>query len=288
MKGHMTLQNNHEAIDKYLREISRLPLITPRQEIELSAKIKAGSEDARNLMITSNLRLVVTIARSYTNLGLPLLDLISEGNIGLVKAVERFDPSKGAKLSSYAVWWIRQAIKRALDDQSRLIRVPVHHRDKLTKMHQIALHMTQVLGREPTDEELSEEIGIDADKVAKLNTVSVPPASLDARISDEDVTEFGESIADEAARTPFEALRDQDLQGKLGDLLKVLNDRERKIVRQRFGLEGAKRQTLEDVGVSFGVTRERVRQLEKAALVKMRRALEDSETPSDFPLPMAA
>jgi RNA polymerase primary sigma factor len=284
----MTLQNNREAIDRYLREIGQLPLLTPKQEIELAAKIKAGNERARDLMIISNLRLVVTIARNYTNLGLPLPDLISEGNIGLVKAVERFDPAKGAKLSSYAVWWIRQAIKRALDDQSRLIRLPVHHRDKLMKMHQIALSMTQVLGREPTDQELSEEIGIDADKVAKLNTASVPPASLDARISDEDVTEFGESIADETARTPFETLRDQDLEGKLGKLLKVLNERERKIVRQHFGLEGAKRQTLEEIGAIFGVTRERVRQLEKAALLKMRRALEDSETPTDFPLPIAA
>ncbi|HKP02723.1 MAG TPA: RNA polymerase sigma factor RpoD/SigA [Chthoniobacterales bacterium] len=284
----MTLHNNREAIDKYLREIGHLPLLTPKQEIELAGKIKAGNHGARDRMITSNLRLVVTIARSYTNFGLPLADLISEGNIGLVKAVERFDPSKGAKLSSYAVWWIRQAIKRALDDQSRLIRLPVHHRDKLTKMHQITLQMTQVLGREPTDEELSEEIGIDPDKVAKLNTVSVPPASLDARISDDDVTEFGESIADETARTPFETLRDQDLQGKLGGLLKVLNERERKIVRQRFGLGGEKRQTLEDVGVTLGVTRERVRQLEKAALLKMRSALEKSEAPADFPLPMAA
>jgi RNA polymerase primary sigma factor len=284
----MTLQNSREAIDKYLREIGQLPLLTPKEEIELAAKIKAGNRGARDRMITSNLRLVVTIARSYTNLGLPLPDLISEGNIGLVKAVERFDPAKGAKLSSYAVWWIRQAIKRALDDQSRLIRLPVHHRDKLTKMHQITLNMTQVLGREPTDEELSEEIGIDPDKVAKLNTASVPPASLDARISDEDMTEFGESIADETARTPFETLRDQDLQGKLGGLLKVLNEREKKIVRQRFGLGGMKRQTLEDVGVTLGVTRERVRQLERAALLKMRRAFEESEAPADFPLPMAA
>lgn len=284
----MTLQNNREAIDKYLRDIARLPLLTPKQEIELAAKIKGGNERARNRMITSNLRLVVTIARSYTNLGLPLLDLISEGNIGLVKAVERFDPSRGAKLSSYAVWWIRQAIKRALDDQSRLIRLPVHHRDKLTKMHQIALNMTQTLGREPTDEELSEEIGIDPAKVARLNTASVPPASLDARISDDDVTEFGESIADETARSPFETLRDQDLQGKLGDLLKVLNERETQIVRQRFGLGGEKPHTLEDVGVILGVTRERVRQLEKAALLKMRNALEKSEAPAEFPLPMAA
>ena len=283
----MTLQNNRTAIDKYLREIGRTPLLTRQQEVELATRIKRGDEAARTLMITSNLRLVVTIARSYTNLGLPLLDLISEGNMGLVKAVERFDPSKGAKLSSYATWWIRQAIKRALDNQSRMIRVPMHHRDKLLKMRRVASQMSQELGREPTDDELAEEIGIAADKVSKLNAESVVPASLDAQIGDEDLTEFGESVADEKARSPFEALRDQDLREKVGDLFDVLNEREKKIVRERFGFDGGRRKTLEEIGADFGVTRERVRQLQGAAIAKLRHALRESETPS-IALPMAA
>jgi RNA polymerase primary sigma factor len=288
MKDDMTLQNNSGAIGKYMREIGSIPLLTPKQEIELAERIKQGDEDARTLMITSNLRLVVTVARSYTNLGLPLLDLISEGNIGLVKAVERFDPAKGAKLSSYAVWWIRQAIKRALDNQSRMIRLPVHHRDKQARVRRVALRLSQELGREPTDEEVGEEIGIDADKVSTINASSIVPASLDAPISDEDITEFGESVADEEAHTPFESLRDQDLREKMGDLFAVLNERERKIVRARFGLEGGRRQTLEEIGASFGVTRERIRQLQATALSKMRQALSKSETPAHFPLPLAA
>jgi RNA polymerase primary sigma factor len=288
MKGHMTLQNDRGAIDKYLREIGRIPLLTAKQEIELAKKVKQGDDDARTLMITSNLRLVVTVARSYENLGLPLLDLISEGNIGLVKAVERFELGKGAKLSSYAAWWIRQAIKRALDNQSRTIRVPVHQRDKQLKVRRLASRLSQELGREPTDEELAEEIGIDAHKLAQLNHESLAPASLDAQIGDEDLTEFGESVADEEAHTPFEALRDQDLAEKVSGLLAVLTERERKIVRARFGFDGDQRKTLGEIGASFGVTRERIRQLQIAAISKLRRALEKSETPVEFPLPLAA
>lgn len=284
----MSLRNDREAIYRYLREIGQLPLLTREQEVELAAKRKAGDENAREVMITSNLRLVVTIARNYINLGLPLLDLISEGNIGLVKAVERFDPLKGAKLSSYAAWWIRQAIKRALDNQSRLIRLPVHHRQKLMKMHRVASLMSEDLGREPTDDELGEELGLNGEKVSKLSAVAGTPASLDAPIDDDGVTELGESVADETAQTPFETLRDQDLHGKLGDLLHILSEREKRIVREHFGLEGGKRQTLEEIGASFGITRERIRQIESAALKKLRRAFDKSEMPAAFPLPMAA
>jgi RNA polymerase primary sigma factor len=239
-------------------------------------------------MITANLRLVVTIARSYINLGLPLLDLISEGNIGLVKAVARFDPAKGSKLSSYATWWIKQSIKRALDNQSRMIRLPVHHRDKLFKIRRVASQMSEELGREPTEDELAEEVGIDADKISQWNAVSVAPASLDAQIGEEDLTELGESVADEKARTPFEELRDQDLCDKVGDLFDVLTEREKKIVRERFGFEGGRRKTLEEIGATFGLTRERIRQVQGAAISKLRRALQQSETPVEIALPMAA
>ena len=181
------------------------------QEIELAAKIKKGDKEARALMIRSNLRLVVKIAHDYANLGLPLLDLISEGNIGLMKAVERFDPAKGGKLSTYAAWWIKQSIKRALANQSKTIRLPVHLVDKISKMRRVSLQMSEELGREPTDDELGEEIGIAAGKVSQLKTVSIRPASLDAPISDDDSTEFGEIVGDEEAQTPFELLRDKNL-----------------------------------------------------------------------------
>src|SRR6476646_5385441 len=186
------MNESDAGLNRYLREVGRFPLLTPQQEIELAAKIKKGDAKARERMINSNLRLVVTIAHDYANLGLPLLDLISEGNIGLTKAVERFEPGKGAKLSTYAMWWIKQAIKRALANQSKTSRLPVHLGDKLAKMRRVSLQMSDELGREPTDDELAEEIGISSRKVSQLKTVSIRPASLDAPISDDDSTEFGE------------------------------------------------------------------------------------------------
>src|SRR6266853_600118 len=244
----MTAENNDTAMKVYLREIGRTPLLTPPQEIELAGKIKEGDRKARALMISSNLRLVVTIAQDYANLGLPLLDVISEGNIGLMTAVDRFEPSKGAKLSTYAAWWIRQSIKRALSNQSKTIRLPVHLGDKIAKMHRVAFQMSQELGRDPTDDELAEETGIASGKVSQLKTVSIRPASLDAPISDDDLTEFGETVADEEARTPFELLRDKDLHNEVGGLLDVLDDREKKIIFQRFGFGGGERKTLQEVG----------------------------------------
>jgi len=262
------------GLNRYLREIGRIPLLTLEQEIELAAKIKKGDAAARERMINSNLRLVVTIAHDYANLGLPLLDLISEGNIGLTKAVERFDPAKGAKLSTYAMWWIKQSIKRALANQGKTIRLPVHLVDKIAKVRRVSLQMSDELGREPTDDELGEEIGIAAEKVAVLKSLGIRPASLDAPIGDDDdSTEFGEVIGDEEAQTPFELLRDEDLRNEMEGLLEALNDRERKIISQRFGLEGGKPKTLEDVSKDFGVTRERIRQLQNVALAKLRRAL---------------
>src|SRR5207249_8408329 len=261
------------GLKRYLQEIGQFSLLTPQQEIELAGKIKKGDAAARERMINANLRLVVTIARDYANFGLPLLDLISEGNIGLTKAVERFDPTKGAKLSTYAMWWIKQSIKRALANQSKTIRIPVHLVDKVAKVRRVSLQMSDELGREPTDEELGEEIGIDSEKVARLKSVGIRPASLDAPITDDDSTEFAEVIGDDEAQTPFELLRDKNLLGEVDGLLEVLDPRERKIISQRFGLDGGEPKTLEDVGKDFGVTRERIRQLQNIALAKLRRAL---------------
>jgi len=265
----MAVDDTESGIKIYLREIGQIALLTPEQEIELAARIKKGDKEARAMMIRANLRLVVKIAHDYNNLGLPLLDLISEGNIGLMKAVERFDPAKGGKLSTYAAWWIKQSIKRALANQSKTIRLPVHLVDKISKMRRVALQMSEELGREPTDDELAEEVGMASAKVSQLKTVSIRPASLDAPISDDDTTEFGEIVGDEEALTPFEQLRDQNLRDEVADLISVLDER-------------GKPKTLEEVGRKFGVTRERIRQLQNIALMKLRRALQKKEKPSDF------
>jgi RNA polymerase primary sigma factor len=273
----MAGENYDTGIKIYLREIGQIPLLTPLEEIDLAARIKKGDRAARRLMIEANLRLVVKIAQEYANLGLPLLDLVSEGNIGLMKAVERFDPAKGGKLSTYASWWIKQSIKRALANQSKTIRLPVHLVDKISKMRWVSLRMTEELGREPADDELAEEIGISSRVVSQLKTVSIRPASLNAPIGDDDSTEFGETVADEDAPTPFELLRGKNLRDGLGDLLEVLDHRERNIIFQRFGLDGGKPGTLEEVGKKFKVTRERIRQIQNTALAKMRRALNKKE-----------
>jgi RNA polymerase primary sigma factor len=274
----MAVEDLDTGFKIYLREIGQIPLLTPQEEIDLAARIKKGDQEARALMIKANLRLVVKIAHDYINVGLPLLDLVSEGNIGLMKAVVRFDPTKGGKLSTYAAWWIKQSIKRALANQSKTIRLPVHLVDKISRMRRVSLQMGEELGREPTDDELAEEIGIAGRKVAQLKTVSIRPASLDAPISEDDSTEFGEIVGDEGARTPFELLRDKNLRDGVTELLDVLDDRERRIIFQRFGLDGGKPKTLEEVGVKFRVTRERIRQLQNIALAKLRRALDKRET----------
>ena len=275
----MAIEDTDTGFQLYLREIARFPLLTPEEEVKLARKIKRGDANARAHMVRANLRLVVKIARDYQGLGLPLLDLISEGNIGLMKAVERFDPKKGGKLSTYAAWWIKQSIKRALANQSKTIRLPVHLVDKISKIRRVAVQMSEELGREPTDDELAEEIGMSASKVAQLKTAAIRPASLDAPIGEDDSTEFGEIVGDAEAQDPFELLRDKDLRDEVGDLLDVLDERERKIINSRFGLDGGKPKTLEEVGEKFGVTRERIRQLQNIALHKMRRALSKKEKP---------
>ena len=271
------MNESNIGLRRYLQEIGGIPLLTPQQEIELAAKIRQGDSVARDRMISANLRLVVTIAHDYANLGLPLLDLISEGNIGLTKAVERFDPAKGAKLSTYAMWWIKQSIKRALANHSKMIRLPVHLVDKIGKVRRLSLQMSEELGREPTDDELSEEIGIASGKVERLKSLGIRPASLDAPVADDNSIEFGEVVPDEDAQSPFELLRDKNLLGEVDGLIGVLDSREKKIIFQRFGLDGGKPKTLEDVGKNFGVTRERIRQLQNVALAKLRRALSKKE-----------
>jgi RNA polymerase primary sigma factor len=275
----MALEDSESGFQLYLRQIAQYPLLTPQQEIKLAARIKRGDAKAKNEMVRSNLRLVVKIARDYANLGLPLLDLISEGNIGLMKAVDRFDPKKGGKLSTYASWWIKQSIKRALANQSKTIRLPVHLVDKIAKMRRVSTQMTEELGREPTDDELAEEIGLVASKVTQLKSAAIRPTSLDQPVGEDDSTEFGELVGDEAADDPFETLRDKNLREEVGDLLDALDDRERRILNQRFGLDGQQPKTLEEVGVKFGVTRERIRQLQNIALLKLRKALGKKERP---------
>jgi RNA polymerase primary sigma factor len=272
-------EDSETSIEIYLQEISRTPLLTVQEEIELAARIKRGDQKARAWMIKANLRLVVKIAHDYSNLGLPLLDLISEGNIGLIKAVERFDPGKGGKLSTYSAWWIKQSIRRALANQSKTIRLPVHLVDKIWKMRRVSLQMSEELGREPTDEEFAEEIGISSTKLSQLKTISIRPASLNAPIGDDDSTEFGEIVGDEDAPTPFELFRDKNMRDELSELLEVLDGRERKIIFERYGLDGGKPKTLEEIGKKFGVTRERIRQLQNIALAKLRKVLAKREKP---------
>jgi RNA polymerase primary sigma factor len=258
----------------YLQEIAKTALLTIEEEIQLAKRIRRGDKAARDHMISANLRLVVKIAMDYKDFGLPLLDLISEGNIGLIKAVERFDPRKGGKLSTYAAWWIKQSIKRALANQSKTIRLPVHLVDKISKMRRTAMALTEQLGREPTDEELAVELQIPTSKVAHLKSVSVRPASLDAPIGEEgDSATFGEIVGDDNAVSPYDGLREKNQNNDLHDLVASLDKREAEIIRLRFGLDGHDELTLEEVGQKFHVTRERIRQLEYLALTKMRKAM---------------
>jgi RNA polymerase primary sigma factor len=265
------------AIKLYLREIGQVKLLTPEEEVELAARIKKGDKKAREHMIKANLRLVVKIARDYEGIGLPLLDLISEGNIGLMKAVERFDPAKGGKLSTYGSWWIKQAIKRALANQSKTIRLPVHLVDKISKMRRVAMKLQEELGHEPNDEELAAELGTTAGRISQMRAASARPTSLDAPISDDDSNNFSEVVEDERAMDPYHELEDKTVVNMLQDMVKHLNEREATILRYRFGLDGGTERTLEEVGEKFHVTRERVRQIQNLALRKLRKMIEKLE-----------
>jgi RNA polymerase primary sigma factor len=263
----------------YLREIGQTKLLTPQQEVELAKRIQRGDDRAREDMIKANLRLVVKIARDYEEYGLPLLDLINEGNIGLMKAVERFDPTKGAKLSTYASWWIKQAIRRALANQSKTIRLPVHVGDKINHMRRAAVKFQEEFGREPTDEELAEELDTTAYRVSELRSASIRPASLDAPIGgpDEDSNAFADIVQDENAETPYEELEEKTNTDLVREVLNTLPEREQTILRYRFGLDGENEKTLEEVGQRFGVTRERIRQIQNIALNKLRKAIQKRE-----------
>ena len=266
------------AIKLYLREIGQVALLTLPEELALAARIKKGDKAAREHMIKANLRLVVKIARDYDGLGLPLLDLISEGNIGLMKAVERYDPSKGGKLSTYGAWWIKQSIKRALANQAKTIRLPVHLVDKIFRMRRVALKMHEELGREPTDDELADEMGISPARVAMMRAASIRPASLDAPIGDDDSSnEFAEVVEDPTALTPYKTLENKTVDSMVQLLIKDLEPREATILHYRYGLDGSSERTLEEVGVKFGITRERVRQIQNLALSKLRKMIDKLE-----------
>ena len=262
------------ALGAYLKEIGEIPLLTRADEVRLGKRIKKGDRSAREQMIRANLRLVVKIAHDYAGLGLPLLDLISEGNIGLMKGVERFDPNRGTKFSTYGAWWIKQAVRRALANQSKTIRLPVHLVDKLAKMRRIAMQLSDELGREPTDEELAKEIGITAQRVAQLRRISMRPASLNAMVGEEADAELGDLIADETAVMPGRELESRNLIKELRGVLHVLDARERAILSLRFPLSDETPPTLEHIGKKFKVTRERIRQIQNVALKKLRTALD--------------
>ena len=268
---------DRNAMRIYMQEIGKTPLLSKKEEIELAARIQSGDKDARDHMISANLRLVVKIAYDYNNFGLPLLDLISEGNIGLVKAVERFDPSKGGKLSTYAAWWIKQSIKRALANQSKTIRMPVHLVDRIAKMRKVTAQLADELDREPSDEEIGYVMGMPVNKVAHLKSVSIRPASLDAPIGDDGETTFGELVRNEDESTPRERLEEKSINQDIMSVINQLDDRESEIIQLRFGLDGNRPLTLEEVGERFDVTRERVRQIQNIAIHKMRKLMTENE-----------
>lgn len=261
----------------YMQEIAKTALLTKEEEIVLAGRIQAGDKAARDHMISANLRLVVKIAHDYNNFGLPLLDLISEGNIGLVKAVERFDPSKGGKLSTYAAWWIKQSIKRALANQSKTIRLPVHLVDRIAKMRRVTAELADELDREPSDEEIAYVMGMPVNKVSHLKSVSVRPSSLDAPIGEDGDTTFGELVGDENQATPLENLQQKTMSHDMKSVINLLEERESEIIQLRFGLDGSRPLTLEEVGEKFDITRERVRQIQNIAIHKMRRIMTENE-----------
>lgn len=270
-----------DPIRLYMREIGQVPLLTVKEEIALAKRIKKGDAAAREHMIRANLRLVVKIARGYENYGLPLLDLISEGNIGLMKAVERFDPSKGAKLSTYAAWWIKQSVKRALADQGKTIRLPVHVVDKLFHIRKTETMLVELLGREPTDAEIGEETGLKTAQVRDYRKASITPTSLDAKLGDDDTNRFADIVADPNATAPFQQVVADSDNEILSEVIGTLSPREQTILKLRFGLNNGEEKTLEEVGEQFGVTRERIRQIQDEALKKLRKRIQQRDRKPD-------
>lgn len=261
-----------DSVRLYLREIGKIPLLSSEEELALAKRVAAGDKDAKDKMAEANMRLVVSIAKRYVGRGLDLLDLIQEGNTGLLRAVEKFDPEKGFKFSTYATWWIRQAITRAIADQARTIRIPVHMVETINKLLRTQRRLTQELNREPTNEEIAKAMEIDVDKVEHIMKIKQDISSLDASIrDDEDDSVLADFIEDEDTVTPEESATSQLLKEQVKDMLSALTDREQKIIKLRFGLEDGKSHTLEEVGQEFAVTRERIRQIEAKALAKLRK-----------------
>lgn len=271
-----------DNLQLYLREIGQVQLLTPAEEIALAARIQKGDEEAREHMIKANLRLVVKIARDYEGLGLPLLDLINEGNIGLMKGVERFNPAKGAKLSTYAALWIKQAIRRALGNQSKTIRLPVHVVDKMAHIYQAERKLRETLDREATDEEVAAELGFSLRQVKFYRQAGKAPVSLDAPLSDgEDGKQVSEVVADPNAVVAYDQLVKQGDAELLQESMGALSERERTILAMRFGLEGDSPKTLEEVGEHYGLTRERIRQIQEEALLRLRAEMKERDTMPD-------
>ena len=260
----------NDNVRMYLKEIGKISLLSLEEEQELSRRVAAGDEKAKNILAESNLRLVVSIAKRYVGRGLLFLDLIQEGNIGLMKAVEKFDYDKGYKFSTYATWWIRQAITRALADQARTIRVPVHMVETINKMARIERQMTLELNREPTDQELSKKMNLSVEKIAEIRKISQDPVSLETPIGEEDDSHLGDFLADERTMSPEEFANYEVLKDELREVLDTLTTREKEVLELRFGLFDGSSHTLEEVGKQFKVTRERIRQIEAKALRKLR------------------
>ncbi|KKO53398.1 RNA polymerase sigma factor RpoD [Paenibacillus sp. DMB20] len=259
-----------DPVRMYLKEIGRVPLLSADEEVELAKRINNGDEEAKRRLAEANLRLVVSIARRYAGRGMQFLDLIQEGNMGLIKAVEKFDYSKGFKFSTYATWWIRQAITRSIADQARTIRIPVHMVETINKLVRVSRQLLQELGREPTPEEIGKEMDISPDKVREILKVAQEPVSLETPVGEESDSNLGDFIEDHDALAPADAAAFELLKEQLEEVLDTLTEREENVLRLRFGLEDGRTRTLEEVGQVFGVTRERIRQIEAKALRKLR------------------
>lgn len=260
----------NDPVRMYLKEIGRVDLLTPNEEIELAERIAQGDEEAKRRLAEANLRLVVSIAKRYVGRGMLFLDLIQEGNMGLIKAVEKFDYTKGFKFSTYATWWIRQAITRAIADQARTIRIPVHMVETINKLIRVQRQLLQDLGREPSPEEIAEDMDLTPEKVREILKIAQEPVSLETPIGEEDDSHLGDFIEDQEATSPSDHAAYEMLKEQLEDVLDTLTDREENVLRLRFGLDDGRTRTLEEVGKVFGVTRERIRQIEAKALRKLR------------------